>query len=134
MAVTITTSHGEYVGPTLAEVIAREYGDRARPMRSADQNNPRWGMIVESADCGHHVLAELRHVEGEDDAHSGQDAIDAAVEAHQEMRGHEDAAARAMEARNTAIRQAVRAGVTQVELCKRLSLSRSQMRKIVHKL
>lgn len=67
MPITITTSHGEYTADTLAEVVSREYGNRARAMRSGDPNNPHWGLIVESGNGGYRVLARVIRVEGEDD-------------------------------------------------------------------
>lgn len=134
MPITITTNHGEFTAPTLTEVIAQEYGDRARAMRSGDPNDPRWGLIVETSDGGYHVLAQVIRIEGDDDAHSGEEAIAAAEDAHDEVQAHEAATSRAIEARNQYIRQAVRAGVTQAEMCERLGLSRSQMRNIIHRL
>lgn len=67
MAITVTTNHGEYTAPTIREAVSREYGDRARAMRSGDTDNPYWGLIVESGNGGYRVLARVIRVEGEDD-------------------------------------------------------------------
>lgn len=68
MAITITTNHGQYTAPTLAEIIAREYGDHARAwLLSDDTNNPGLGLVVESNIGGHRVLARITRIEGKED-------------------------------------------------------------------
>lgn len=132
MPITITTNDGEYTGPNLHQAITDRYGPRAEPYPTRDPNNPRWGNVVEMQPGGFAILAEIISVEGEEDADSGAVALQQAGEAHAAMEEHEISARKAMEARNLAIRQAARAGVTQAEISRRLGLGRSMIDRIVH--
>lgn len=68
MPITVITNHGEYTAPTFAEAISREYGNRARAMRSGDLTNPHWGIIVEYESGSYRMLARIIRVEGESDS------------------------------------------------------------------
>lgn len=65
--ITAKIGHETYTGPTLREIVSREYGDGARPGQSADPNDPHWGRVVRDSEYGGvDVLDVIRWVEGED--------------------------------------------------------------------
>lgn len=45
----LRTNHGEYYGQTVATIIRRVYGPKARLRAAADQNSPGIGLIVAPA-------------------------------------------------------------------------------------
>lgn len=65
--ITAKIGHETYTGATLREIVGREYGDGARPGKSADLNGPYWGRVVRDSEYGGvDVLDVIRWVEGED--------------------------------------------------------------------
>ena len=128
MTITACISGHEYTGPTLAEIIDREYGDGAYASRYLDPNAAQWGQVLRNADMNScFVLDTIYWVEGEDDVIDPGAAADELRDVARRITDLDDERSRLAEQRDELIRALLRAGVPVVDIARDGGVSRNQV-------
>lgn len=128
MTITACISGHEYTGPTLAEIIDREYGDGAYASRYLDPNAAQWGQVLRNADMNScFVLDTLYWVEGEEDVVDPGAAADELRDVARRITDLDDERSRLAEQRDELIRALLRAGVPVVDIARDGGVSRNQV-------
>lgn len=128
MTITACISGHEYTGPTLAEIIDREYGDGAYASRYLDPNAAQWGQVLRNADMNScFVLDTIYWVEGEEDVIDPGAAADELREVARRITDLDDERSRLAEQRDELIRALLRAGVPVVDIARDGGVSRNQV-------
>lgn len=128
MTITACISGHEYTGPTLAEIIDREYGDGAYASRYLDPNAAQWGQVLRNADMNScFVLDTIYWVEGEEDVVDPGAAADELRDVARRITDLDDERSRLAEQRDELIRALLRAGVPVVDIARDGGVSRNQV-------
>ena len=128
MTITACISGHEYTGPTLAEIIDREYGDGAYASRYLDPNAAQWGQVLRNADMNScFVLDTIYWVEGEEDVVDPGAAADELRDVARRITNLDDERSRLAEQRDELIRALLRAGVPVVDIARDGGVSRNQV-------
>lgn len=128
MTITACISGHEYTGPTLAEIIDREYGDGAYASRYLDPNAAQWGQVLRNADMNScFVLDTIYWVEGEEDVIDPGAAADELRDVARRITDLDDERSRLAEQRDELIRALLRAGVPVVDIARDGGVSRNQV-------
>lgn len=128
MTITACIAGHEYTGPTLAEIIDREYGDGAYASRYLDPNTAQWGQVLRNADMNScFVLDTIYWVEGEEDVIDPGAAADELREVARRITDLDDERSRLAEQRDELIRALLRAGVPVVDIARDGGVSRNQV-------
>lgn len=128
MPITACISGHEYTGPTLAEIIDREYGDGAYASRYLDPNAAQWGQVLRNADMNScFVLDTIYWVEGEEDVVDPGAAADELRDVARRITDLDDERSRLAEQRDELIRALLRAGVPVVDIARDGGVSRNQV-------
>ena len=128
MAITACISGHEYTGPTLAEIIDREYGDGAYASRYLDPNAAQWGQVLRNADMNScFVLDTIYWVEGEEDVIDPGAAADELRDVARRITDLDDERSRLAEQRDELIRALLRAEVPVVDIARDGGVSRNQV-------
>ena len=128
MTITACISGHEYTGPTLAEIIDREYGDGAYASRYLDPNAAQWGQVLRNADMNScFVLDTIYWVEGEEDVIDPGAAADELRDVARRITDLDDERSRLAEQRDELIRALLRAGVPVVDMARDGGVSRNQV-------
>lgn len=128
MTITACIAGHEYTGPTLAEIIDREYGDGAYASRYLDPNAAQWGQVLRNADMNScFVLDTIYWVEGEEDVIDPGAAADELRDVARRITDLDDERSRLAEQRDELIRALLRAGVPVVDISRDGGVSRNQV-------
>ncbi|MEO5307928.1 hypothetical protein [Corynebacterium sp. c8Ua_99] len=128
MTITACIAGHEYTGPTLAEIIDREYGDGAYASRYLDPNAAQWGQVLRNADMNScFVLDTIYWVEGEDDVIDPGAAADELRDVARRITDLDDERSRLAEQRDELIRALLRAGLPVVDIARDGGVSRNQV-------
>lgn len=128
MTITACIAGHEYTGPTLAEIIDREYGDGAYASRYLDPNAAQWGQVLRNADMNScFVLDTIYWVEGEEDVIDPGAAADELRDVARRITDLDDERSRLAEQRDDLIRALLRAGVPVVDIARDGGVSRNQV-------
>lgn len=128
MPITACIADHEYTGPTLAEIIDREYGDGAYASRYLDPNAAQWGQVLRNADMNScFVLDTIYWVEGEEDVIDPGAAADELRDVARRITDLDDERSRLAEQRDELIRALLRAGVPVVDIARDGGVSRNQV-------
>lgn len=128
MPITACIADHEYTGPTLAEIIDREYGDGAYASRYLDPNAAQWGQVLRNADMNScFVLDTIYWVEGEEDVVDPGAAADELRDVARRITDLDDERSRLAEQRDELIRALLRAGVPVVDIARDGGVSRNQV-------
>lgn len=128
MTITACIAGHECTGPTLAEIIDREYGDGAYASRYLDPNAAQWGQVLRNADMNScFILDTIYWVEGEEDVIDPGAAADELRDVSRRITDLDDERSRLAEQRDDLIRALLRAGVPVVDIARDGGVSRNQV-------
>lgn len=128
MPITACIAGHEYTGPTLAEIIDREYGDGAYASRYLDPTAAQWGQVLRNADMNScFVLDTIYWVEGEEDAVDTGAAVAELRETAGRIADIDSERENLVKQRDELIRALLRAGVPVVDIARDGGVSRNQV-------
>lgn len=117
-----------YTGPTLREIVSREYGDDARPGSSPDPSNPHWGHVVrDNPYGGMDVLDVIRWVEGEDSIADTGSGLADLYEVSSDIMALDTQRSIKVAERDRLIRQLLEIGAPVVDIARAADVSRNQV-------
>ena len=134
MAIKMNINGNLYEGPTIAEVIDKEFGNGAFASKYADANQPGWGQVLRPADSGSFwIEGAIRWIEGEEDAVNAEASLQELRGVANEIDDLDAMRSECVERRDALIRQLARAKVPVIEIMDASHLSRAQVSNIKKK-
>ena len=117
-----------YTGPTLREIVSREYGDEARPGSNPDPSSPHWGHVVrDSPYGGMDVLDVIRWVEGEDSITDTGSGLSDLYAVSSDIMALDTQRSIKVAERDKLIRQLLEIGAPVVDIARAADVSRNQI-------
>lgn len=117
-----------YTGPTLREIVSREYGDDARPGSSPDPSSPHWGHVVrDNPYGGMDVLDVIRWVEGEDSITDTGSGLSDLYKVSSDIMALDTQRSIKVAERDRLIRQLLEIGAPVVDIARAADVSRNQV-------
>lgn len=126
--ITARIGHKTYTGATLREIVSREYGDGARPDKSADLNDSHWGRVVRDSEYGGvDVLDVIRWVEGEGSVVDTGGGLAELRDVAGDIMALDTQRAIKISERDSLVRQLLEIGAPVVDIARAADVSRNQV-------
>ena len=117
-----------YTGPTLREIVSREYGDGARPGQRTDPNSPHWGHVVRDSEYGGvDVLDAIYWVEGEGSIVDTGSGLAELRDVAGDIMALDTQRAIKIDERDRLVRQLLEIGAPVVDIARAADVSRNQV-------